>query len=220
MGIMGNKKEGFRPGGFRITDAAIGVFAAAPEAKILDIGCGEGATVGYLLKKGYSAYGVDADGAAIEKARRARSDIADRFRLTASDALPFEDGFFDFVLLECSFSLLESPGETLKEVRRVLKRGGMLAVSDLYAKKTERTIRDNTQLRHFFSEQRLKRMVTEAGFEVALFEDYSDALVQMIGQMLFDGEREAFRECFGLTLTELRDIGSGYFLMAAEKKHV
>ena len=44
------------------------------------------------------------------------------------EKLPFKDEAFDFALMTVTFCFLDSPGKTLLEVRRILRRGGELAV--------------------------------------------------------------------------------------------
>ena len=51
-----------RPGGFAITDRAISFCSFQRGAKILDIGCGSGATVNHLIQnQDFDAFGVDKD---------------------------------------------------------------------------------------------------------------------------------------------------------------
>jgi len=49
-----------RPGGFEITEKAINFCKFPNNAKILDIGCGLGTTVDYLVQNHlFDAYGID-----------------------------------------------------------------------------------------------------------------------------------------------------------------
>jgi ubiquinone/menaquinone biosynthesis C-methylase UbiE len=51
---------------------------------------------------------------------------------TCGELIPFEDGSFDAVLIECVFSLAESPVSIASEVSRVVRRQGILLLTDLY----------------------------------------------------------------------------------------
>lgn len=107
--------------------------------RLLDIGCGVGRHVisGYLLKD-IDAIGVDrclADlktaAARFEQDFRSPAEKGKRLLLAAGDALvlPFTDCSFDQVI--CSEVLEHIPDyqAALLEIRRVLKSGGVLAVS-------------------------------------------------------------------------------------------
>ena len=113
-----------RPGGFEVTQRALDICAFPKGARLLDCGCGEGATLEYFCSLGYEAAGVDiAGGEGIVKADAA--------------ALPFEAESFDGVFFECSLSKMAEPDSALAEARRVLKSKGRIAVSDFYAKGEE-----------------------------------------------------------------------------------
>jgi SAM-dependent methyltransferase len=92
-----------------------------PSEKILDFGCGNGIETGYLhLLTGAQAYGIDVKQTFdLQALSMARLSNYDGYRI------PFADGFFDLVY---SFHVLEHVGDlhnSLSEVRRVLKSGGM-----------------------------------------------------------------------------------------------
>lgn len=88
-------------------------------ARLLDVGCGEGALVDRYRGWGIDAVGVDAH------------YQSERVRKASLLAMPFEDGSFDGVLcldvIE-HLSLLEQP-RALAEIQRVLCAGGRLLLS-------------------------------------------------------------------------------------------
>jgi SAM-dependent methyltransferase len=87
--------------------------------KIIEIGCGKGYILSYLVKKGHNAIGIDNNPAAIEQCNK---DL--NIQEADANSLPFKDDIFDIAL---SFDVIEHIPETdfhLKEVRRVLKTGG------------------------------------------------------------------------------------------------
>ena len=74
-----------------------------PGMRILDVGCGFGRNVVYLLKKGYEVFGVDADPLAIDGIRNLAASIApalpaDNFRVEMAESMSFPDAFADVVL--------------------------------------------------------------------------------------------------------------------------
>lgn len=148
-----------RPGGLTLTETLVTACGFPKGARILDTGCGSGATVAFLRAAGYDAAGVD---------------LSPGDGCVTGDAglLPFADGSFDGVLFECALSKM--PLSVLHESRRVLKNGGMLGISDLYARKKP------CALPHPFG--RLDTRVTletafaDAGFVSVAFADVSSVL--------------------------------------------
>ena len=110
------------------------------ESTILDYGCGYGRILGELYKEGYeNLIGLDFSPAMIAAARAEHPEI--QFEVVESAAIPMPDASVDGVLL---FSVLtciptdEGQRALLKEVHRVLNRGGLLYISDLWLQADER----------------------------------------------------------------------------------
>jgi SAM-dependent methyltransferase len=99
--------------------------AMAPGGRVLEGGCGLGQWVRFLGDQGYEAYGVDYSLVAIQEGLRRWPDM----KLVRADMrrMPFEDGFFDGIV---SFGAIEhdidGPDAVLREMRRVLRPGGVL----------------------------------------------------------------------------------------------
>lgn len=94
-------------------------------AAILEVGCGVGYVANEMARRGYRAYGVDANRIAIEEAKKGAASFA----LLADYRLPYTDEFFDAV---GSYTVIEHVGDPemfLDEQVRVLKRGGRLIVA-------------------------------------------------------------------------------------------
>jgi SAM-dependent methyltransferase len=112
------------------------------EGCILDFGCGYGRVLGELYKEGYDKLiGLDFSPAMIAAARAQYPEIA--FEQIESLTIPLPDASVDGVLL---FSVLtciptdEGQRELLREVNRVLNRGGLLYISDLWLQEDERNL--------------------------------------------------------------------------------
>jgi 2-polyprenyl-3-methyl-5-hydroxy-6-metoxy-1,4-benzoquinol methylase len=71
-------------------------------SKILDFGCGAGRHAVYFARKGFVVYGFDASEMAIERAKdvlKSENLFADLRVWDMMKPLPYEDGFFDAVLV-------------------------------------------------------------------------------------------------------------------------
>lgn len=103
------------------------------DQRILDAGCGSGRNVEYLMRQGADVFGVDADPAAIARAREVQSRVApgrpgERFSVGRLSALPFRDGFFGAVLCSAVLHFAEDEHDfetMLSEMWRVLEPGGL-----------------------------------------------------------------------------------------------
>jgi len=106
----------------------------APENRILDVGCGFGRNLVYLLRKGYEVYAVDSDRQAIDAVRRLAAKLApalsaDNFRLEPIEEMSFPNGFADFVISSAVLHFARDDDHfqaMLREIWRVLKPGGLL----------------------------------------------------------------------------------------------
>jgi 2-polyprenyl-6-hydroxyphenyl methylase/3-demethylubiquinone-9 3-methyltransferase len=101
---------------------------AGTQARVLDLGCGDGAITAELTGDGAHVTGADVSPVAIERARAAHPGI--EFETTARDEpLPFGDAAFDVVVC---LNVLEHVADTqhfLSEARRVLAPAGLLGLT-------------------------------------------------------------------------------------------
>ncbi len=97
--------------------------------RVLDLGCGPGDGASRLNSAGAVAVGLDYSQGMLETARK---DPANAGRLTRGDAgrLPFRAGAFDKVICTNSFHHYPAHFPALREMRRVLKPGGLLVLVD------------------------------------------------------------------------------------------
>lgn len=190
-----------RPGGFALTDRAAEVMGMTPGWRVLDVGCGLGATVGRLRSRfGAEAYGVESSSAQI--GRSGRSCIVQAL----GDILPFQAASFSAVFCECVLSLLPDPRAGLAEFARVLEPGGFLALSDLHGQGGEAGASCADRAAPLSA---TTAMAEEAGFRIVLFEDHTNHLKDLAARLLFSGENRAACGCGHTKI--------GYFLMIAEK---
>jgi len=129
LDTFNSSRDALRPGGVDITLRALEFCEFSPGSRMLDIGCGQGATLELLTAYGFDTYGLDTSHLRVEQSRGSTDN------LLQSDGrlLPFFENFFDCVFLECTLSVIENPDNVLSEVSRVLKPGAFLILSDIFA---------------------------------------------------------------------------------------
>jgi len=146
-----------------------------PHQRVLDIGCGTGtfavAIKGWLPS--VQVVGLDPDPKALGRSRRKadRAGASIRFDQGFANALPYPDGHFDRVFSSLMFHHLphDTRPPTLREVRRVLKRGGSLHLLDF---EQEGPYSHNPLARWLHSSERMRdntreqilNLMSEAGF--------------------------------------------------------
>lgn len=119
------------PGGLESTRQLLAASRLTPGARLLDAGCGLGASSRVAAAEfGLQVDGVDASQEVIARAEARQR--AGRVRWLRADLLdlPFEVDVFDGILAECVLSTLPR-AEALAEMRRVLRPGGRLVMSDV-----------------------------------------------------------------------------------------
>lgn len=97
-------------------------------SRILEVGCGEGALLGWLRRRGAEAMGLEVEA---DRLARARAALGPQGLFAASgEALPLADASLDGVLYHNSFHHLpvDRQTEALVEAARVLRPGGRLLV--------------------------------------------------------------------------------------------
>jgi len=102
-----------------------------PTDTILDAGCGHGRNLHWFLRNAIVIYGVDQHFDAIQELQRQHPTLAERFRCSGVESLPFANDQFDHVL---SSAVLHFAKDTahfqrmMTEMVRVLKPGGSLFI--------------------------------------------------------------------------------------------
>lgn len=178
--------------------------------QVLDIGCGDAVLLKELCRKGLSLYGVDP---AFEESPLPAVPNEIRLLPGSAEKLPFPDGSFDTVVMQCVFSVCH-PEASVREVRRILKPGGRLILSDLYSDVQEKRFEESPLLGTVYRKEHLEHYFVPS-FQRLSFEDLTLALTEMIVEAIWQGEEASCGSCGDLT--ELRRMKARYGLWVWKK---
>lgn len=103
-----------------------------PGDSILDLGCGNGNVIALLqsnLTASVRYYGLDISANMIEEAKRR---LGEQVSLQVGDVLhlPYEDQKFDLIICNASFHHYLNPQKAVNEMKRVLKKDGIIILGD------------------------------------------------------------------------------------------
>ena len=102
-----------------------------PTDRVLDVGCGTGSLLYYLVSSYPKAQlsGIDLVPEMLAIARR-RLPPSIELREGSVEHLPFEDEQFDIVVSCSMFHYIHNPITALRQIHRVLRSGGQLVITD------------------------------------------------------------------------------------------
>lgn len=135
---------------------------------VLDIGCGGGMTLRRISERTKGRLcGIDYSPESVKKSREM---VGDRARIShcSVEDMPYDDDSFDRIVTVESFYFWPDHKNNLKEVRRVLKSGGVFQIiADVYdnGKLDDKTISHVKECRLFNpTADEFKELLKEAGF--------------------------------------------------------
>lgn len=100
--------------------------------RVLDVGCGTGRLLLRGVEEAQEVVGIDLSEGMIAKAKEIYDEkgFAHKGKFCVGDAyeLPFQDDEFDMALSTCVLFLLPDPEKGMKEMVRVVKKGGKVAM--------------------------------------------------------------------------------------------
>ncbi len=213
-----------------MTERALRYCGFAPQSRILDIGCGNGATLAHVQEEhGLQAVGIDLSPVLLDEARRRHRSLT--VILGTGETLPFSGASFDGVVLECTLSLIKNGLTALRECHRVLRPGGRIIISDLYLRNENavaplKSFPADCCLKGAQSRDSLTGDLETVGFEVLFWEDHSALLKEFVVKLVwsygsipdFLGLSHAQEPVQEEARASIRDCRPGYFLLVGRKK--
>lgn len=141
----------------------------------VDLGCGTGSVLDRMLKHSREVIGVDGSPRMLELARRRFVEGADRvsLRIGELDHLPLRDAEADFACINMVLHHLSDPQAALTEIRRVLRKDGLLFVTDFDQHSNEHMRTEYGDRWLGFDRDYLVYMLNAAGFTVNSFRKQS-----------------------------------------------
>lgn len=218
-----------RPGGFSLTDLGVTSCDFLPGARVLDVGCGNGATVERLVSLyQLQAVGLDPSETLLERGRKKNPSL--NLIRGQGEELPFPLDHLDGVFAECTLSLMEDLDQVLKEIFRVLKPGGWLVVNDVYARNPDglkglQELNLNSCIRRALPKEALINKLVGHGFNIVNWSDHTNLLTQLtVNLIMTHGSMTKFwlrsSSCSvdpGLAQAAIKQAKMGYFQLIAKK---
>jgi len=97
------------------------------DVKVLDVGCGGGYACEFLARRGAEVFGTDIMAESIHEAANhaSRENLKIEYRLCTAERLPFDDQTMDVVTCFDVLEHIPDKDQTISEICRVLKPGGL-----------------------------------------------------------------------------------------------
>ena len=167
-----------------------------PGMRVLDVGCGSGRNLVYLLQAGYQVFGIDPDPTAIQAVQRLASRLAphlppDNFRVEAVEHTSFPDAFADVVLSSAVLHFASDDAQftaMLRATWNVLRPGGLLFCRLASTIGMERQVTVITRRRHRLPDGSERYLVDEA-FLVGLTRELGGELLDPLKTTVVQNQR-------------------------------
>lgn len=185
--------ESFHPGGLALTDELARLTKLGPGKRLLDAGCGRGASTVHLAEStGCEAVGLTLESDGVERARQlaVARGVQEKTTFVQDDILHIDTaiGIFDVVLMECVLSTLEQKPESLRQLYKITRPGGYIALTDVTVSgELPQLLQGSIGAALCMADARgldeYMSMVEEAGFKVREYRSAKEAVHQLINKI-------------------------------------
>lgn len=231
--------DSLHPGGLELTARLADALDVGPGSVVVDVASGFGTSAILLAQRtGCDVVGVDLSRVSVEAAREeaARVGLARSVRFVEGDAeaLPLGAESADGVLCECAFCTFPAKEAAALELARVLRPGGVLALSDVTAEHDRlpaelRSLEARVAcLGDARSLDELASLLRDAGLAVELAERHDDELAAMaervearlrVARTFLGGLVEPLLGLARAAREAIADGAIGYAVVIARKRH-
>ncbi len=219
--------DALRPGGLALT-RELAERITIKEKIIVDAGCGNGASLDFLLQhQPKQLIGLDIERELLKNAAQRHpaieGNIAD---------IPLKTGSIDLVIAECAWNM-SCQQSSLAEFHRILCRQGKLALTDIYRKAPAQNEKQQWPIPCCFAAAKtrgeLEQMLKKSGFIIEYFADHSKLLKESAARFIFqfgslqqfwqavcgEQKREEAKQACSLTKAMLPGL---FFLIAGKNR--
>jgi ubiquinone/menaquinone biosynthesis C-methylase UbiE len=179
-------RDGFQPGGEELTVHLGELLRLSKDSIVLNVACGTGTSAIALANRfGCRVIGIDQNDKKLLRAgeRTLNAGLESKLRFVKSDAesIGFDDGTFDAVICECALCTFPDRDKSLKEMFRVLKRGGRIGVADIVIERElpddfKKLISKVVSIEGALPEKGYRDSLEKAGFGAIELENHSEAV--------------------------------------------
>jgi ubiquinone/menaquinone biosynthesis C-methylase UbiE len=146
----------------RVREAALDALAVEPGRHAADVGAGTGFMTEALLERGLNVVAFDESPQMLAVLQRKVGDAPVDCRL-CSESLPLETASVDYAVANMYLHHVESPANAIREMVRILRPGGGLAITDLDAHEFSFLREEHHDRWLGFSHDDIRRWLREAG---------------------------------------------------------
>jgi ubiquinone/menaquinone biosynthesis C-methylase UbiE len=147
----------------RVREAALDALAVKPGRRAADVGAGTGFMTEALLGRGLAVVAIDESPQMLAVLRGKVGDAPVECRLCSGDSLPVETASVDYAVANMYLHHVDAPADAIREMVRILRPGGAIAIKDLDAHEFEFLREEHHDRWLGFSHDDVRRWLEQAG---------------------------------------------------------